>query len=231
MAKKHYLLQCGDDGRYGNIFHIKGPKCGAICTAYLLGEYLNQYDQDAAGEDPADAAREKAIVDGCWSAVNVKEAFSDPFKIADYLRNNGYKQLTANPAIFLAAESNQEAILKLGTHPLYDVILGLRGLKRGGPGEEDLKKFLGEFVKKDLSAFRNCTYLLGVFAPLGEVSSTSDYHYILLNREDTGWKYINPHKNRWIDLTAGFDIQSGFTVGGENQGDKFWKWMDFGLIV
>lgn len=233
--KKHYIQQDGleikpekPDGN--GIWHVGGSVCGAVCTTYLLGEYLNS---EGPGIVLADSEQEEKIYTECWGAVNLYEMFSDPFKIKQYLESGQAK--IKLPVCLKIVGDNEEK------HPLFSLLDEIPEDERGEIGKYliDSGKFNNDMQNWNPSQ----GYLLGVFADAASLPSDlrksgvspkeplnippDDYHYILIHKSGAECFFINPWYNEWTKMPNG-PIVNGLCL---NDGNTVWKWMDLGLFI
>lgn len=209
MGNKHYLLQA--DSATAPVTAVSGPLCGAICTVYLLEEYLSEENQ---------AEHEQTLLNNCWEAVNYKGQASNPYKIQRYLTS--------------FFDTNNTLEVSLVAIPGNNPLSAIKGIMLKDAGITSEPELLKDFPK-------DCEYFMGVFSyelnpehPKSHSNTESrqkspgEYHYILLHKCDNGWEYINPHENEWI--TAGKieeddrTLPAGFILGN-------WKWENFGLAI
>lgn len=225
--------------------HVKGTCCGAVCTTYLLGEYLNSEDQKNANAEDFD--REKVLQADCWEYVKINVnpygqpiCASNPFKIWKYLTADIYKSQNENVQKYVMDKLEPLFVCPvvelngddLNNHPLSD----LMGLMMGDAGMPDLD--LNGYTSSDIQLEDN-DYLLGVFGSQErrekvKLEDASELHYILLHREGNKLEYINPHENTWKTwkeftdeptLEGDCNLESNFQLTDE------WWWKDFGLII
>lgn len=219
MGKKHYLLQSQKWTKNKYAYKILSPSCGAICTTYLLGEYINNLSQES--ECKEDAERELAVYKNCWNYVNYNERASNPFKIKQYLTEEKYFEVLGNQTaltvgfqVCLIAEAGKE---DLETNPLFVYMKEMA--EDAGMNEAEAKGSLCSAIGNDYE------YFMGVFGKVrGQEQSPGAYHYILLHKQQQGWEYINPHDNEWKAMKADFVFQKGFQL-------EEWEWKNFGLTI
>lgn len=218
MVKKHYLLQA--DRAEAPVTAVPGPKCGAICTVYLLEEYLPEENQKIQAE------HERTLLNTCWENVKCGNdvSASNPYKIQKYLTSFFHTDNMLEVSLVAISENN----------PLY----AIKGTMLEDAGITDEPELLKDFPK-------DCEYFMGVFSyesnpeysqsysntkssTESQQKNPGEYHYILLHKRGNGWEYINPHENKW--KSAGKieeddrTLSAGFTLGN-------WKWENFGLAI
>lgn len=223
----HYLIQdlveFNAPNFSGGKWHVGGNVCGAVCTLYLMREYLCNV---SGGDGAVDNRWEADHFVSCWQEIKTgtsnfwditEDTFSNPFKIIKSLQNKG---LSAEAIVF---EDNKV------NNPLYGLLA--YNLKDAGytEGAQDCPQIL-----VNEGNFTTYEYFLGVFKEAAsQAKSAAKYHYILLQKVGDGYMFINPHLCEWENAGNIIDSEGKFAGGfcladGNN---KIWQWMNFGLGV
>lgn len=236
---KHYLKQDrekftleGPDS--DGVWHVGGSVCGAVCTLYLLREYLISEMSDVGNDWEAEHFA------SCWGDVSAGKNFSNPFLIKRYLEEIQKKTKAVLSACPKIVEGKLEDNILFG---LLASTLGDAGYTEkvfdeyfnNGGNDEAYEYFLGVFVNvedlPDVAKEEGKPVPPGTFGttPMQLMKWASKFHYILLQRQTGGqYKFINPHIGEWDKQTKG-KIENSFYLADGN--GKTWKWLNFGLYI